>query len=231
MNGSPGVEADRPLASGERSQVGRRYDRVAPIYDLYTAPMEWAGGRRRRRRVISAASGRVLEVGIGTAANLDYYRGPITLAGIDLSGRMLARAARRVGPPGRAAGLARADVEHLPFPDATFDTVTATCVFCSVGDPIAGLAEVARVTKLDGRVLLLEHVRPRGRIGGWLADRVSPLTRRLFGPSLNRRTEQNARAAGLELLEVRRAGIWREIVAAPTRPALRERTMPIPPSR
>jgi ubiquinone/menaquinone biosynthesis C-methylase UbiE len=209
--------ADRPLAASERRRVGRRYDRVAAVYDLCDAPMEWAGGRRRRRRVISAPSGRVLEVGIGTAANLPYYPDGVRLVGVDLSWGMLTRAARRIGRAGRSVGLAQADVEHLPFPDATFDTVTATCVFCSVADPVAGLAEVARVTKPDGRVLLLEHVRPRGRLAGWLADVASPLTRRLFGFSVNRRTEQNARAAGLELVEVRRAGIWREIAAAPAR--------------
>ena len=82
-------EPDQPLAKSERERVGRRYDRVAALYDIYDAPMEWAGGRRRRQRVITAASGRVLEVGIGTAANLRYYSDYASLSGIDLSQRML----------------------------------------------------------------------------------------------------------------------------------------------
>ncbi len=208
-------EAEQPLPVHEHSKVGRRYDRVAALYDLYDAPMELAGGRRRRERVISGAEGRVLEVGIGTGRNLAYYREPARLIGIDLSPRMLGRASRRVRGTDLGAQLAQADVERLPFADASFDTVTATCVFCSVADPVAGLAEVARVTKPTGRVLLLEHVWPTGCVGGWLADRVSPITRRLFGPSLNRRTEENARAAGLLLQQVRRRGVWREIVATP----------------
>lgn len=219
-------EPDRPLAETEKQRVGRRYDRVAAFYDIYAAPMEWAGGRRRRQRVISAASGRVLEVGVGTAANLAFYRDSAPLSGIDLSRRMLTRAARRVGRSRRRVPLVQADVEHLPFPDGTFDTVTATCVFCSVGNPVAGFGEVARVTKQTGRVLLLEHVRPAGRVGGWVADLVSPVSRRLFGPSLNRRTEQNARAGRLELLEVRRSGIWREIVASPRQPVSETPTVP-----
>ena len=192
--------------------VARRYDRIASVYDAFEAPMDWFGGRRRRRRVLMGATGRTLEVGIGTFRNLRLYPGDVRLVGVDLSKRMLVRARRRGGP---ALPLIQADVEHLPFPTGAFDTVTATCVFCSVTDPVAGLAEVGRVVNADGHVLLLEHVRPRSRIGGWLADRLSPLTRRLFGPSLNRRTEENARAAGLDLLDVSRAGIWRGITARP----------------
>jgi hypothetical protein len=73
--------------------------------------------------------------------------------------------------------------------------------------------------KRTGRVLLYEHVRPRNPVFGWIADRLSPLTRRLFGPSINRRTEQNIQSAGLVILEVRRRGVWREITAARPEPA------------
>jgi ubiquinone/menaquinone biosynthesis C-methylase UbiE len=111
--------------------------------------------------------------------------------------------------------VAQANVEDLPFPDDSFDTVTATCVFCSVEGPVRGLEEVKRVVKPRGQVLLLEHVRPGGRISGWLADRLTSLTRRLLGPDINRPTEDNVRRAGLEIIEVRRQGIWREIVARP----------------
>lgn len=210
------IRADAPLPAGERAKVRHRYDRVASVYDLYDSPMDWAGGRKRRHRVISRAQGRTLEVGIGTGRNLAHYPDSAAVTGIDLSGRMLARAVRRIGRSGSDARLLQANVESLPFPDATFDTVTATCVFCSVADPVTGLAEVARVTRPGGRILLLEHVRPRSRVGGWLADRASPLTRRLFGASVNRRTEDNVRAAGLDLSEVRRAGIWREMLATPS---------------
>jgi hypothetical protein len=53
---------------------------------------------------------------------------------------------------------------------------------------------------------------------GWLADRASPITRRLFGFNTNRRTEENILTSGLEILEVRREGIWREITARPPTP-------------
>ena len=196
-----------------RDPVARVYDRIARFYDVYDTPMDWLGGARRRRRVLSGAAGRVLEVGIGTARNAEHYPAGARVTGIDLSGAMLGRARQRVARSGVMDGLVQGDAQRLPYPDAAFDTVTATCVFCSVADPVAGLREVRRVVKPTGQVLLLEHVRPRNRALGWLFDLLSPLTRRLFGPSINRRTEENVAAAGLRTTDVRREGIWREIRA------------------
>lgn len=193
--------------------VARVYDRVARVYDLYDAPMDLMGGARRRRRVLARASGDVLEIGIGTARNLEHYGTGVRVTGVDVSAGMLARAALRLPSVSFPVSLVRGDAQRLPFPSASFDTVAATCVFCSVVDPIAGLREAARVVRADGRVLLLEHVRPRNRVLGWLFDRLSPLTRRLFGPEINRRTEDNVVSAGLRVVEVRRDGIWREISA------------------
>ncbi len=198
-----------------RQGVDRVYDRIARIYDLMTAPMELMGARRSRDRLMARARGQVLEVGVGTGTNLRHYPAEVDLTGLDLSPRMLQQAQARVDRLGLSAELERGDVEQLTFPDASFDTVTATCVFCSVGDPVRGLQEVRRVTKPDGQVLLYEHVRPQSRLLGAVFDLLSPLTRRLIGPSINRRTERNIRTAGLEIVEVRRHGIWREIVAVP----------------
>ncbi len=199
-----------------RDPVARVYDRIARFYDLYDAPMDWLGGARRRRRVLSRATGRVLEVGIGTARNAEHYPDGVRVTGIDLSRAMLRRARERVGRSGTVDGLVQGDAQRLPYPDATFDTVAATCVFCSVADPVQGLREVRRVVKPTGHVLLMEHVRPRNRVLGWVFDLLSPLTRRLFGPSINRRTEDNVVAAGLHITDVRREGIWREITAVAT---------------
>ena len=200
-------------ASTDQAAVTRAYERLAPFYDVYDGPMEWLGMARRRRRLLSRAQGCVLEVGVGTGSNLGYYPPGIRVLGIDVSRRMLDRAGRRPARSGVDVRLEQADVQRLPFADGTFDTVVATCVFCSVPDPVRGLTELGRVVKPGGQVLLLEHVRPSNRLLGALADALSPLTRRLFGFNLNRRTEENTAAAGLRLLEVRRSGIWRDVVA------------------
>lgn len=196
-----------------RSPVARVYDRVARFYDWYEAPMDRMGGEARRERVIGGARGRVLEIGVGTGRNLSLYPEAVEVTAIDISEEMLRRARRRADALGRDVELRRADAQALPFPDHSFDTVTATCVFCSVADPVRGLGEAKRVVKPDGEVRLLEHVRPENPVMGKLFDLLSPITRRLFGPEINRRTEENVRAAGLYVLTVRRDGIWREIVA------------------
>ena len=74
------------------------------------------------------------------------------------------------------------------------------------------------MVKPDGHVLLLEHVRPRNPLLGKLFDNLNPITHRLVGPEINRRTEDNLRAAEFEIVNVRRNGIWREIEARPAAP-------------
>jgi len=201
--------------SEPQAAVTRRYERLSPIYDWITQPMEWMGGSSRRQRLLSGASGAVLEVGAGTGASLPHFPAGSAPVLLDIAEGMLARARRRAVRHGMAVDLVRGDIHQLPFADDTFDATVATCVFCSVADPKGGLAELARVTRPEGRVLLLEHVRPRNKVLGKLADWLTPLTRRLCGPAINRPTEANARAAGLQLVQVRREGVWREIAARP----------------
>lgn len=193
----------------------RVYDRIAGIYDLYSAPMEWMGGERRRQRLFGQARGEVLEVGVGTGLNLAFYPAGVRVTGIDISPGMLARARRRAEASPAEVTLEVADAERLPFEDDQFDTAAAACVFCSVINPVRGLRELRRVVRPHGRILLLEHVRPRNPVLGFVADLITPLSRRLFGPEVNRRTERNVEAAGLEIMSVRREGIWRELEARP----------------
>jgi ubiquinone/menaquinone biosynthesis C-methylase UbiE len=167
--------------------------RFAPVYDLLVAPLEHAGLRRWRRRAWRRVPrhGLGLEVGLGTGANQRFHDAR-AVVGLDLSPRMLRHAKRKPGTPPVLA----ADAQRLPFPDGAFDWAVATLVFCEVPDPVAGLAEMRRVTRAGGELVLLEHVRPRGWILGRVADALTRLTGPLWGEHFDRDAEANVRAAG-----------------------------------
>ncbi len=180
------------------ASVRRKYDRNARFFDRMDRMVQdqW------RALVAARAIGTVLEVGVGTGNNLPFYRPEVTerLVGIDLSPGMLARSvAKTCQVPFE---LLEMDAQHMQFASGTFDTVVATCVFCTVPDPIQGLKEVRRVCKPSGRVLLLEHVRIDRPVVGPLMDALDPLVVGLIGTHINRRTVDNARRAGLRVERV-----------------------------
>ena len=91
------------------------------------------------------------------------------------------------------------DAQCLAFPDQCFDTVFATFVFCSVPDPVQGFRELRRVCKPDGRLLLLEHVRPANKLLGIFFDVLNPFVVRMMGANINRRTIDNIKMAGWQI--------------------------------
>lgn len=191
------MDTNKASLEGETAAVRHRYERAARFYDVQVWPMELFMLRRFRGRLMNMIQGpRVLEVGVGTGVNLPDYPANLKVDAIDFSPRMLERARRR--HTGADVTLHEMDVEQLAFPDATFDTVVSTCVFCSVPDPVLGLQEVRRVLRPTGRAVMLEHVRPGGRRLGPLFDRLDPLIS-LAGPHINRRTVENIRTAGLAI--------------------------------
>ena len=180
-----------------------RYNRLATLYDLMEWPLEKMRFDDWRGRLSSRIAGsRALEVGVGTGKNMPYYPSGISISAIDFSGKMLARARHKAIARKFSVELLQMDVQRLGFPDDFFDTVFATFVFCSVPDPLQGLRELHRVCKPGGRLLLLEHMRPGSKTLGWLFDAVNPVTVRLTGANVNRRTLETLTEAGWHLRSV-----------------------------
>lgn len=181
----------------------KRYDRIAPVYDLMETLVERRRFRAWREYLWSHVQpGHILEIGVGTGKNMPYYPKGARVTAIDLSERMLERARRRAQSLNLDVELYLMDVQHLTFPDNTFDTAVATFVFCSVPDPILGLREVARVVKPGSDIWLMEHVRVDKPVIGPLMDLLNPVFVRITGANINRRTVENVRRAGLEIVSV-----------------------------
>lgn len=177
-----------------------RYQLISPIYDR----IEWLMERRFRpwrQKIWQFVYGpRVLEVGVGTGKNMEFWPLNCKVTAIDLTPGMLDIARQHAKSLNRQQDdLFLADVQHLELPSGIFDTVVATFVFCSVPDPIQGLREIGRVVRPAGQILLLEHVRIDRPVIGTLMDMIAPLIVRLNGANINRRTIENVRIAGLHI--------------------------------
>jgi ubiquinone/menaquinone biosynthesis C-methylase UbiE len=99
--------------------------------------------------------------------------------------------------------LRREDVQNLPFEDEAFDTIFSSLVFCSVDDPIKGLAELRRVLKKGGQLVMLEHVRSKGKSLGSLMDKLNPLIAKYGVDNINRDTVENLRKVGFRIEQER----------------------------
>jgi ubiquinone/menaquinone biosynthesis C-methylase UbiE len=182
----------------------RVWDKAASSYDKQIALFEkiqFAGGREW---LGERAHGRVLEVAIGTGRNLPHYPADVTITGIELSPAMLAIARQRAAGLGRDVNLREGDAEHLPFDDASFDTVVCALSLCTIPSPRAAVGEMRRVLGPGGRLLLLDHIGstwPPVYAAQWLLERI---TIRAAGEHFTRRQLPLVKAAGFQIVETER---------------------------
>jgi ubiquinone/menaquinone biosynthesis C-methylase UbiE len=180
------------------------YDRwvLPPILDLV---MRLTQLETFRREVVATASGRVLEVGVGSGLNFLLYGKQVeTVIGIDPSPRLLAIARRRADAAGVRAELVQGSAIAIPLADSKIDTVVMTWALCSIADPLAALREIRRVLKPDGRLLFVEHgLSPEPGIERW-QHRLTPIWCHVAGGChLDRKMDDLIRSAGFDLIDLR----------------------------
>jgi ubiquinone/menaquinone biosynthesis C-methylase UbiE len=181
------MEGNGMSGHGENERLRRLWDTYAPRYDRDMSFFERLQFRGGREWVCSQATGEVLEVAVGTGRNLPYYPDGVALTGIDVSPAMLALARRRADELEREVRLREADAQALPFPDTSFDTVVCTLGLCGFPDDRAAIAEMHRVLRPGGRLLLLDHIGSHHRLI-WLGQRLlEKLTVRMLGDYQTRR--------------------------------------------
>jgi SAM-dependent methyltransferase len=112
-----------------------------------------------RRSVLADVSGRILEIGFGSGANLPFYPPAVRrLTTIEPSKGMSRRARKYVVAWGGEIEAHRLEGERLPFEAGSFDSVVITLTLCSVRDPAAVLSETRRVLRPGGGFHFFEHV-------------------------------------------------------------------------
>lgn len=178
----------------------RKWDAASRTLDI----VSFAEDRRigpNKRSLFAKARGATLMVAAGTGNDFKFFPPNMRMVSIDISPKMLERAARKAAAYSGTIELRKMDVCNLEFPDASFDTIATAFTFCSVPKPVIGLRELRRVLKPDGQLLMIEHVRSTIGPLGIFMDFMTPLTSRI-GPSLNRDTVGNVQKAGFRLQRV-----------------------------
>jgi ubiquinone/menaquinone biosynthesis C-methylase UbiE len=198
-------------------EISRKYDGFARWYDWVEGVPDLLGVRRLRRKLLQRASGRVLEVAVGTGKNFHHYPPDCRITAVDVSREMLNVARKRAAKISMDTSFSLADAAALPFADGCFDTIVSSLSACTFPNPAGAFAEMARVCRMDGKILFLEHGRSdRERLARW-QDRHADQFAKPAGCHWNREPLELAKQAGLKIIKSRRSffGIFHRIEAEP----------------
>lgn len=155
-----------------------------------------------RERVIGAAEGRVLEIGVGSGLNLPFYRPPVReVLALEPAPRLVAMA--RTASHGMPVSFLEASAEAIPLDDHCVDTIVTTWTMCSIPHAAAALAELRRVLRPSGKLLFVEHgLAPDEGVRRW-QDRLTPAWRRISGGChLNRPIRSMIEGAGFRIDQI-----------------------------
>lgn len=153
-----------------------------------------------RLRTVGRASGRILEIGVGSGINLPYYGDGAHVTAIDPSARLLAMAREAASDRSKTIELVEGSAEAIPLPDKVVDTVVTTWTLCSIPDLQKALHDIRRVLKSDGCLLFAEHgLAPESGVVRW-QHALTPIWKRIGGGChLNRPIDRLIATAGFEL--------------------------------
>jgi|TARA_B110001454_G_scaffold191123_1_gene190631 ubiquinone/menaquinone biosynthesis C-methylase UbiE len=159
------------------------------LYDRYICPhfinlaMQAKPIRKQREKVIPLACGRVLEIGMGSGLNLEYYNKSSVseVFAVEPDSTLLEKAKKRAHQNNIDLNIQKLQAELMPFENSTFDTVVSTYTMCSIGKLENALEEVKRVLKKDGSFIFSEHGKsPDKNIYKW-QRRLNPIQKRIGG--------------------------------------------------
>lgn len=154
-----------------------------------------------RERVIGAAEGRVLEIGVGSGLNLPFYRAPVReVLALEPAAKLVTMARRAPRGAGMPISFLEASAEAIPLADHSVDTIVTTWTMCSIPHADTALAEMRRVLRPGGKLLFVEHgLAPDEGVRRW-QDRLTPAWRCISGGChLNRPIRAMIEGAGFSI--------------------------------
>lgn len=153
-----------------------------------------------RKRVIGAAEGRVIEIGIGSGRNLPFY-GPSAkeILALEPAPRLVAMA-RRASHRAMPVSFIEASAEAIPLDDHCADTVVTTWTLCSIPQAARALGEMRRVLRPGGKLLFAEHgLAPDESVQRW-QNFLTPAWKRIGGGChLNRPIQRMIESSGFQI--------------------------------
>lgn len=190
-----------------RARWQAAWDKQASTYDRQMRLFDRLLFKDSRHWVCSQATGDVLEVAIGTGLNLEHYPADIRLTGIELSPGMLRLARERAVELEREVDLREGDAHQLDFADGSFDTVVCTFSLCAIPNHDQAVAEMHRVLKPGGLLLLVDHVESPNLFGRAVQRLAEVVTVRMGGEHFRRRPLNVVLAEGLTIERRERFGL------------------------
>ncbi len=179
-----------------------KWDKAAKTFDIMASGGTEARWKPFKQKLFShMEGGNILFLALGTGLDVATFPPGKDITAIDISPKMLEQARRRIAAYDGRIHAEVMDVHDMPFADGTFDQVFTSCTFCSVPNPVEGLAALKRVLKPGGGIFMFEHTGSRYLPFRPMMDLMTVLSRRM-GPAMNRRTVDNVRKAGFRIVEV-----------------------------
>lgn len=167
------------MAALDLDSIQKVYNRYSGVYDFYFGRVFEEGRQEAVKALESQAGERILEVGVGTGLSLPLYPDSVELYGIDISADMLARAKRLSQEKSlkHVKDLSVMNAQEMRYPDSYFDKVVAMYVATVVPDPVAFVNEIRRVTKVGGRIVIVNHFQNPKTLYGKFANLFIPVSR------------------------------------------------------
>jgi phosphatidylethanolamine/phosphatidyl-N-methylethanolamine N-methyltransferase len=201
----------------------RTYRLFSGSYDLVFGPVFHPGRKEAVRIANDRPAQRILEVGVGTGLSLPHFRADARVTGIDVSAEMLAKARRRVDRLRlrQVEAILEMDAENMTFEDNSFDAVLALYVASVVPNPARFAAEMRRVCRPGGTIVVVNHFTSENGAMRFVEKRLAPLAGKI-GFHADFPLDKFLAASGLQVREKRPSnlfGYWKLLRCVNTKPA------------